>query len=76
MIQKMSSLWKVKSYSAMIDVGDILVGDIANGAQHSRLELCFTKPSININMEDGIKAKTTNPPVAKTETEIQIDRFV
>ena len=44
------------------------------GAKLLLLEV--TLPSININMEDGIKAKTTNPPVANTETEIQIDRFV
>ena len=33
-------------------------------------------PSMNIKIEEGINAKTTNPPVAKTETDIQIERFV
>ena len=86
MIQKMSSLQEVKSSGFdNINVGDkiLLMADYYFVQHHcrfivgSKLELLdITRPSININMEDGIKAKTTNPPVANTETEIQIDRFV
>ena len=53
---------------------NINVNNFIGGKELELLDV--TRPSININMEDGIKAKTTNPPVANTETEIQIDRFV